>query len=462
MGTEEKRKLLTGFLNLFSPRNSPVDKVVPSAETDDRKLSKQDCADSLRVQSTRPPIRRSIHKYVGKDNVVVHTATQSPSDDDTDKAPAPTHQKSPPMQIKTNCPFSMGGEQRKRNVKSLLGKKISDSLLKWHQNPSSSLTLNETPLPSPTSECMPLDVTVVSEPATPPALAERVHAAFFTERTSKRPSQTSTTSFSPGIIQPFASPSTPLLIPATPGSVQEEGYFNRRLHRRKAVNFSQDDFAKISGTSPSRPRRGGVPDFASGAVPPTRHERHRSISADYKFGEKQRHNRHARRPGLITKVHAIRETHVIYSKNCSGEGGQVNQYSISVELGEGSYGKVYKCTNIDTGVDYALKKLCKRKLRKKMYFRIKQGMKRPPLPQLQVHSQSQPSLSATGLYSRSWGKVTPAPPEHAPSCPSVEQDFMSEVKREIAILKKISNHRNIATLVEVLDDVNGDALYIGN
>ena len=44
--------------------------------------------------------------------------------------------------------------------------------------------------------------------------------------------------------------------------------------------------------------------------------------------------------------------------------------------------------------------------------------------------------------------------------PGPAQDQLSDIKKEIAILKKI-NHPNVVKLVEVLDDPNEDDMVLG-
>jgi hypothetical protein len=96
----------------------------------------------------------------------------------------------------------------------------------------------------------------------------------------------------------------------------------------------------------------------------------------------------------------------------------VNQYLMIKELGSGSFGKVVKVKSLDNMHDYACKIVSKTRLRRK--FRFKTVM-----------------------------------------AETDDLDKIDHVKREIAILKKLSTHPNITSLIEVLDDGAEDNLYMG-
>ncbi|KAJ1568802.1 hypothetical protein HK405_013613 [Cladochytrium tenue] len=102
--------------------------------------------------------------------------------------------------------------------------------------------------------------------------------------------------------------------------------------------------------------------------------------------------------------------------------GKINQYIILHQIGRGSFGRVLLCQDETDGRHYACKILSKSRLVK----------------------------SARPMR---WGAKDGGP------SPNV-QDLMHSVKREIAILKKISRHPYISALVEVLDDANDDNLYM--
>ncbi|RKO97429.1 hypothetical protein CXG81DRAFT_701, partial [Caulochytrium protostelioides] len=93
--------------------------------------------------------------------------------------------------------------------------------------------------------------------------------------------------------------------------------------------------------------------------------------------------------------------------------GKVNQYHILKNIGTGAFGRVSLCRSGTNSRYYACKIISKSRLRRKFRW------------------------SANG-----------------------SQDHLKIVKREIAILKKLSLHPNINALVEVLDDAKEDLLYM--
>ncbi|KAK6092858.1 hypothetical protein MT418_006853 [Batrachochytrium dendrobatidis] len=134
----------------------------------------------------------------------------------------------------------------------------------------------------------------------------------------------------------------------------------------------------------------------------------------------------------------IVETSVIYSKDESqdtvlsptGEPeyaqGRVNQYHILKDIGTGAFGRVVLVRSEETKMYYACKVISKSRLRKKFRW-VYDGK---PSPQ---------SLS---------------------SKKNEDNEVMASIKREVAVLKKLSEHPNIVNLVEVLDDEKEDNLYI--
>ncbi|KAH6592489.1 hypothetical protein BASA50_008104 [Batrachochytrium salamandrivorans] len=144
------------------------------------------------------------------------------------------------------------------------------------------------------------------------------------------------------------------------------------------------------------------------------------------------------RSSSYSSSHRIVETSVIYSKNESqdtvisptGEPehaqGRVNQYHILKDIGIGAFGRVTLVRSELTAKYYACKVISKNRLRKK--FRWTQGGK--PSPQ------------------------SPTPTS------GIDDELMASIKREVAVLKKLSEHPNIVNLVEVLDDAMEDNLYI--
>lgn len=119
--------------------------------------------------------------------------------------------------------------------------------------------------------------------------------------------------------------------------------------------------------------------------------------------------------------------------------GMINQYAIIKPIGEGSFSRVYLVYNIEDSRFYACKAVNKKRLRKKNLWkngppRRKQGID----SDCKVHSRS-----STG---ESTQKVV---------------DYMDCIRKEIAIMKRLSKHPHIVTLTEVLDDENQDTLYLG-
>lgn len=102
-------------------------------------------------------------------------------------------------------------------------------------------------------------------------------------------------------------------------------------------------------------------------------------------------------------------------KECSSS--QINQYHIIREIGSGAYGTVYLSKSALNGQYFALKMISKSRLIKKM--RWKALMNGTPL-----------------------------------------EDISEEMRKEIAVLRKLSRHPNINYLVEVLDSSEEDNLYL--
>jgi hypothetical protein len=102
-------------------------------------------------------------------------------------------------------------------------------------------------------------------------------------------------------------------------------------------------------------------------------------------------------------------------KECSTT--QINQYHLIREIGSGAFGTVYLSKSALNGQYFALKMISKSRLSKKM--RWKAMMNGP-------------------------GRI----------------DISEEMRREIAVLKKLSRHPNINYLVEVLDSAEDDNIYM--
>jgi len=109
-----------------------------------------------------------------------------------------------------------------------------------------------------------------------------------------------------------------------------------------------------------------------------------------------------------------------------GEYVQLNQYKLEQALGQGSYGIVKLAYNKDDDVQYAMKILSKKKLKRK-----------------------------GGIFGRKLpNRKAPGGAERKPS-----ENPLQKVYREIAIMKKL-DHPNVCKLVEVLDDSEDDNLYM--
>ena len=154
------------------------------------------------------------------------------------------------------------------------------------------------------------------------------------------------------------------------------------------------------------------------------------------------HQSLARRQQTVSSQRRIVETSDIYCKADSiydtvvgpwGEPehrqGKINQYHILKDIGSGAYARVALAVSDDTGRYYACKVICKSRLRKKFRWMYP---------------------ASSNISSPS--KNEPIHPEDDP--------FMAKMKREVAILKKLSQHPNIVNLVEVLDNSQEDNLYM--
>ncbi|XP_011025193.1 PREDICTED: serine/threonine-protein kinase GRIK1-like isoform X3 [Populus euphratica] len=115
-----------------------------------------------------------------------------------------------------------------------------------------------------------------------------------------------------------------------------------------------------------------------------------------------------RKPRACKKIPVTVTTFVRHSKHSNGR-KMINEYVKEKRINQGSYGKVVLYRNINSGTPYAIKVICKSRLRK---FRI------------------------TG-----------------------SETAMADVLREVSILKTLE-HPNIINLVEVIDDQKSDYLYM--
>ena len=198
------------------------------------------------------------------------------------------------------------------------------------------------------------------------------------------------------------------------GRIEGKSYGN--LFRRSRKSSIAPSFLKLSDSTPDEQPYFSCPGLDRRTPEPEETKlgfffRNRSQSVDattYSLQSK--------------KNHKVLETSTIYFMNeqfsCispTGEvetcQGKVNQYHLLRDIGSGAYGKVVLCRNEQTGRYYACKIISKNRLKKKFRWHV-------------------------------------------------NADHLESVKREIAILKKISKHRNINALVEVLDDGREDNLYM--
>lgn len=139
---------------------------------------------------------------------------------------------------------------------------------------------------------------------------------------------------------------------------------------------------------------------------------------------------------------------------------QVNQYILLREIGQGSYGTVMLAQNIDDQRYYACKIISKSKLRRK--WRLKEIAETRSIKGSMAHKHSQSAsanVQTDGL--RVPHQIVTAVHEKSPSSAGNPAPYyMQAINREIAILKKLTNHANITSLVEVLDDKREDSIYM--
>lgn len=166
--------------------------------------------------------------------------------------------------------------------------------------------------------------------------------------------------------------------------------------------------------------------------------------------QQHHHHHHHHHLHQITQ-HRVKETFVIYDKQegphtlvyptgaAEHIAGKVNQYFILREIGCGGFGKVLLCQHEENQRFYACKIISKSRIRKKERF----------APSARPGQSSNSGNNTMGPIIGSGG---------GGSASGLDNGLLS-IKREIAIFKKIS-HPNINALVEVLDDVKDDNLYM--
>ncbi|KAJ3298531.1 hypothetical protein HK104_010586 [Borealophlyctis nickersoniae] len=159
------------------------------------------------------------------------------------------------------------------------------------------------------------------------------------------------------------------------------------------------------------------------------------------------HKKQYERGRRSTPFHQVVETSTIYAKHdrpstllsSLGEPeeaqGQVNQYHILRPIGSGAFGRVVLCRNEQDRRYYACKIVSKSRLRKKFRW-------------------------ANASFPRAGSPCGPPSRPGSAESASNSRDYLCAIKREVAILKKLSKHPNINALVEVLDDGKEDNLYM--
>ncbi|KAI3660145.1 hypothetical protein MP638_002542 [Amoeboaphelidium occidentale] len=126
--------------------------------------------------------------------------------------------------------------------------------------------------------------------------------------------------------------------------------------------------------------------------------------------------------------------------------GIINRYVIIKEIGEGSFSKVYLAYNLDDGKYFACKAISKKRLKKKSMW------KNGPERKRKATVGNQAGVTVIQV---------PVEDENNTSSTAVKKtDYMDMVRHEIAILKRLSKHPHISTLVEVLEDSKSDMLYM--
>lgn len=221
----------------------------------------------------------------------------------------------------------------------------------------------------------------------------------------------------------------------------------------------------------------------------------RCSSYHYYMGDKRRH--YTPRRVIETKtVYAKQSKQTTWVNPIKGEinvsQGKINQYVILRNIGSGAYGWVVLVQSELDNRYYACKIMSKSRLRKKFRWNNVDTIKqqRPPPSRDSNCQNGIELLSGCSSYcgspssSRPQSPISPpssslvhvsASPNFAPlsGTPTFRQGNLSgsssestskssnwNMEREVAILKKISKHPNINALIEVLDDLQEDNLYL--
>ncbi|KAJ3021058.1 hypothetical protein HKX48_009303 [Thoreauomyces humboldtii] len=176
-------------------------------------------------------------------------------------------------------------------------------------------------------------------------------------------------------------------------------------------------------TTPTSSRKTGLANSRSRSVDFNTDKKGRSNSKQIAADRRRYHSHQVVETSTIYAMHEAPHSMMSPLGEVEETQGKVNQYHIIKDIGSGAYGRVVLCRNEQDRRYYACKIVSKARLRKK--FRWSGG-----------------------------------PGNRGPPSAEASMDHLSSIKREVAILKKLSKHPNINALVEVLDDGKEDNLYM--
>ena len=202
-------------------------------------------------------------------------------------------------------------------------------------------------------------------------------------------------------IHPSAPPVSGSPPPTSPFLSPPSPQHHRHHHRHHLTN------------SPTRRRKSRtvIPQPSSPTTLPLALSPHRHSEADLPSLSPSSLSSSSSSSSLLTRAQTIETSHVSTSYNENGQ-KQINQYVVEGgELGSGTSGEVKLVFSLTDQKYYAMKEVSKSKAKKKRLKRKDQ------------------------------------------------QDMWEQLKREIAIMKKV-DHRNVVRLVEVMDDPHNDRLYM--
>ncbi|RDA95746.1 hypothetical protein CP533_5073 [Ophiocordyceps camponoti-saundersi (nom. inval.)] len=165
----------------------------------------------------------------------------------------------------------------------------------------------------------------------------------------------------------------------------------------------------------------------------------RASSSQRRFASPMR--QHRRTPSAHREIKETLDAHVDFT-NDEADGQtyqQVNQYTITEEIGRGSFGSVHRAVD-QFGKEFAVKEFSKSRLRKRAQSHL-----------LRLGPHGLPRHVATHD-----GSLTP----QLKSLRADERnDALFFIREEIAIMKKL-DHPNLVQLIELLDDPEEDSLYM--